>query len=56
MFVHHFQEGLYIQSIINNFSEIDAEMYVNKSCLIILLFQEYHFHLIHPTCKCQLNL
>ena len=37
-------------------SEIDADIYVSRSCLIRLLFQEYHFNQIHPTCKTQLSL
>ena len=32
---------------------IDEDIYVRRSCLIRLLFQEYWFHQIHSACKFQ---
>ena len=35
------------------FSANDVHIHVIRSCLIRLIFQEYHFHQIHPIYKCQ---
>ena len=52
IFVYYFQEGIYISNQeYTEFSEIDTDIYVSRSCLIILLFQEDHFRQIHPTCN-----
>ena len=46
-----FREGYVTNQKYRKRSEIDADIYVIGGSLIILIFQDYHFHQIHPTCK-----
>ena len=47
----NFMKGFISNKEYTILSAIDTDVYVRKSCLIRLLFQEYHFHQINTTCN-----